>query len=166
MNGNKLTAAVFAILMPVLLSIPALSGCGKNDTPAATAEPVVHAEPAGPAEAAEKALSIPGTWETASMGYEVDGVLSPEYCVRFTDSEILYGHLKDGDFVLDHADRISLLEETESGGFRIQAESANGTRYTYQTCADDADILEYFETWEEAAFPEAYRGGASLSKVD
>ena len=98
------------------------------------------------------------------MGYADDGTMSPEYHVRFTDAEIVYGHIKDGEFVSDHSDKISRLEETAAGGFKVQAESSNGVRYTYQTCESDADILEYFETWREEEFPEMYRGGASLSR--
>ena len=108
--------------------------------------------------------SITGTWQTASMAYEADGTMYPEYFVRFTDSEILYGHMKNGDFTPDHSDKIIHLEMIASGGFKIQAEAANGVQYTYQTSANDRDILEYYETWNEGSFPEMYRGGASLSR--
>lgn len=47
---------------------------------------------------------------------------------------------------------------------RVKAESANGVQYTYQTAEGDADVLEYYETWNEDDFSEMYRGGASLSK--
>nr|MCR5576303.1 hypothetical protein [Oscillospiraceae bacterium] len=105
-----------------------------------------------------------GTWQTASMGFEADGTMAPEYYVRFTDTEVVYGHMRDGEFIADHADRIARLEKTAAGGYRVQAESANGVRYSYQTCESDDGILEYYETWEEQAFPEMYRGGASLSR--
>ena len=108
--------------------------------------------------------SITGTWQTASMAYEADGTMYPEYFVRFTDSEILYGHMKNGDFTPDHSDKIIHLEMIASGGFKVQAEAANGVQYTYQTSANDRDILEYYETWNEGSFPEMYRGGASLSR--
>ncbi len=108
--------------------------------------------------------SIPGTWQTASMAYEADGTIYPEYHVRFTASEIIYGHLKDGEFAFDHSDPIALLEETSAGRYKVQAESSNGVRYTYQTSESDNAVLEYFEDWNEADFPETYRGGASLSK--
>ena len=88
----------------------------------------------------------------------------PEYFVRFTDSEILYGHMKNEDFTPDHSDKIIHLEMIASGGFKVQAEAANGVQYTYQTSASDRDILEYYETWNEGSFPEMYRGGASLSR--
>ena len=107
---------------------------------------------------------LSGTWQTASMAYEDGGTLSPEYYVRFTDSDIHYGHIRDGQFVLDHSDRISRFEETAAGGFLVQAESSNGVRYSYRTCESDGNILEYYETWNEADFPEMYRGGASLSR--
>jgi hypothetical protein len=109
-------------------------------------------------------LSIPGTWQTASMGYADDGTMQPEYFVRFTKSEILYGHLKDGQFVLDYSDNICSLEETANGGTRVQAEAANGVQYTFQTSESDNAVLEYYETWQEEDFAEMYRGGASLSR--
>ena len=112
----------------------------------------------------DTARSITGTWQTASMAYEADGTMYPEYYVRFTDSEILYGHMKNGDFIPDHSDKIIHLEMTASDGFKVQAEAANGVQYTYQTSASDRDILEYYETWNEGSFPEMYRGGASLSR--
>lgn len=107
---------------------------------------------------------IAGTWQTASIVNENDGTAHPEYYVRFTDSEILYGHMKDGAFVLDNSDKIVRLEETAAGGFKVQAEAANGVQYTFQTSESDNDVLEYYETWNEADFSDSYRGGASLSR--
>lgn len=109
-------------------------------------------------------LSLAGTWQTASVGYELDGTMQPEYYVQFTDAEILYGHMKDGAFVVDHADKIASLEKTVAGGFIVRAESSNGVKYTYQTAESDPDVLEYYETWQEEEFSELYRGGASLSR--
>ena len=109
-------------------------------------------------------LSIPGTWQTASIVSENDGTAHPEYYVRFTDSEILYGHMRDGAFVLDHSDKIVRLEETAAGGFKVQAEAANGVQYSFQTSKSDDTIMEYYETWNEADFPAMYRGGSSLSR--
>ena len=34
----------------------------------------------------------------------------------------------------------------------------------YRTAENDPDVLEYYETWNEAEFPDMYRGGASLSR--
>ena len=116
--------------------------------------------------ASGSASALTGTWQTVSMGYEADETIQPEYYVQFTDSDINYGHMKDGAFVLDHSDKIRLLEDTTAGGYRIQAESSNGTPYTYQTSEEDADLLEYYETWDEADFPEMYRAGASLSRCE
>ena len=114
-------------------------------------------------KAKDSSISIEGTWQTASMGYESDGDIQPEYYVQFTDKEINYGHMKGSEFVLDHADKISLIEET-SNGYRVKAEGQNNVKYTYQTSESDKDVLEYFETWDENEFPDMYRGGASLSK--
>ena len=112
----------------------------------------------------DTARSITGTWQTASMAYEADGTMYPEYYVRFTDSEILYGHMKNGNFIPDHSDKIIRRETTASDGLKVQAEASNGVQYTYQTSASDREILEYYETWNEDDFPEMYRGGASLSR--
>ena len=112
----------------------------------------------------DTAHSITGTWQTASMAYEADGTMYPEYYVRFTDSEILYGHMKNGNFISDHSDKIIRRETTASDGLKVQAEASNGVQYTYQTSSGDREILEYYETWNEDDFPEMYRGGASLSR--
>ena len=110
-------------------------------------------------------LAIPGTWQTASVGY-IDGEdMQPEYYVQFTEAEVNYGHMKDGAFALDHSDKISEIEKNADDEYKIKAESASGIQYTYQTAEGDADILEYYETWDEEDFSEMYRGGASLSRV-
>ena len=114
----------------------------------------------------ENPQPLTGTWQTASVGYETDGAAAPEYHVRFTDSAVIYGHVKEGTFVFDHSDRIIRIEETAAGGLRVQAETADGKQYTYQTCESDMDILEYYETWRKEDFPDMYRGGASLSRSD
>ena len=112
----------------------------------------------------EYLFPITGTWQTASIVNENDDTAHPEYYVRFTDSAILYGHMKDGAFVLDHSDKIVRLEETAAGGFKVQAEAANGVQYSFQTSKSDDTIMEYYETWNEADFPAMYRGGSSLSR--
>jgi len=109
---------------------------------------------------------ISGTWQTASMGYADDGSMSPEYYVRFTESGILYGHLKDGQFVLDHSDQIVSIENITAGRYKVQAEASNGVQYTYRTSESDENILEYYETWREEEFAETYRGGASLNRIN
>ncbi len=111
-------------------------------------------------------LVIPGTWQTASMAYEVDGILYPEYHVQFSDAYINYGHMIDGVFTLDHSDSILLFEKDESDEYKVQAVSSNGVQYTYKTSDNDTDMLEYYETWNEEEYPEMYRGGASLTRCD
>ena len=110
--------------------------------------------------------SIPGMWQTVSMRNEDDGTISPEYLVRFKDSEIQYGHLKDGEFVFDYSDPILFFEQTEPDLYKVKAEAVNGVKYTYRTCETDQNVLEYYETWEENDFSEMYRGGASLSRCN
>ena len=108
-------------------------------------------------------LAIPGTWQTASIGYMDGDDMQPEYYVQFTETEINYGHMKDGAFTLDHSDKISEIEKNADGKYKVKAESANGVQYTYQTAEGDSEVLEYYETWNEDEFSEMYRGGASLS---
>ncbi|MBP5222550.1 MAG: hypothetical protein J6Z35_05260, partial [Lachnospiraceae bacterium] len=115
---------------------------------------------------AEKSLSIAGTWQTASMEYTADGEMYPEYYVRFNDSTIDYGHMKNGAFESDHSNKIVSVEEIRPGKYKVQAETADGKKYTYQTCEEDDSVLEYFETWNEDDFPTMYRGGESLSRIE
>ncbi len=109
---------------------------------------------------------LSGTWQTASIGYETDGDMQPEYYVQFEDLQIKYGHMKDGEFIVDHTDDISYLEETEPGKYIVQAETSTGAQYTLKTAESDNDALEYYETWNEEEFPDAYRGGSSLSRCN
>ena len=105
-----------------------------------------------------------GTWQTATMIYQDDGNVVPEYYVQFTDAEVIYGHLQDGTFVSDHADKIDNVAQT-ANGVRVQVQASNGGQYTFRTCETDVGVLEYYETWDEQAFAEMYRAGASLWKV-
>ena len=161
-NPIYLTKAV-SLALALALLITVLTGCGKQQDTASSTEPVTSAQ----ADAADaETLPITGTWQTASMGYEYDGTTQPEYYVQFTDTEIVYGHMKDGEFISDHADPIVSMEAVSEAGWRVQAESSNGVQYTYQTSEGDDNVLEYYETWQEDAFPEQYSAGASLSKCD
>ncbi len=136
------------ILVSVLLLMTVLIGCHKGQEVMSSSSD----------------NTIPGTWQTASMGYEYYGTNQPEYYVQFTNSEIIYGHMKNGEFVSDHSDRIVRLEEITPGEFKVQAESSNGAHYTYLTCESDHDVLEYYGTWNEEEFPETYSIGASLNR--
>ncbi len=109
---------------------------------------------------------IQGTWQTASIGYEADGEMQPEYYVQFSDSEIIYGHMEKNNFVPDHVDGISLFKELPDGGYIIQAESENGLQYTYKSAEGDENVLEYYETWDEKEFSEKYSGSSSLSRCE
>ena len=104
------------------------------------------------------------TWKTSSMVADKYGNVVPEYDVRFSEKTIDYGHMDGDTFLPDHSDTITLLEQYSEHSFKIQAVSANGTEYTYQTSASDENILEYYETWDEAEYPDTYSGGASLFK--
>ena len=154
-----------------LLMMTVIAGCGKTND---TAQPAGAdaAQPAGTAaetvavtETAAPVPVISGTWQTASIVSKEDGSAYPEYHVQFTDTAILYGHMKDGEFVSDHSDQIVIYEEKSEGCFMVKAEASNGVQYTYQTSESDKDVLEYYETWDDAEFADKYSGGASLSRI-
>ena len=109
---------------------------------------------------------ISGTWQTASIGYEADGEMQPEYYVQFSDSEIIYGHMEKNNFVPDYFDSISHFDEMAEGGYIIQAESENGVQYTYKSAEGDENILEYYATWNDEEFSEKYSGSSSLSRCE
>ena len=119
---------------------------------------VRNAAPAG----ADQALA--GVWQTATMALQGDGSMAPEYHVLFREGQIHYGRLEGTQFYLDHSDAITLLEETGTGVL-VQAQAGNGVKYSYRTAESDPDVMEYFETWNEAEFPDMYRGGACLSRT-
>ncbi len=109
-----------------------------------------------------------GLWQTVSIGYvenDDDENMQPEYYVQFTDTEIEYGHMKDGEFVPDHSDKISSVDVTDSG-YKVKAELSNGTQYTFQTSEDDSTIMEYYGTWNEDEFLDKYSGGSSLMRAE
>ena len=160
---KKIVILIVNALMLVLM-ITLFCGCGKNEHSAGRIESASVSESSSPT--ASDGPVVTGTWQTASMGFETDGSMYPEYYVRFTDAEIIYGHMQDGEFVFDHSDKVAHFEKTDTGGVKVQAEAANGVQYTYQTCESDENILEYYETWKEEEFPDMYRGGASLNRSD
>ena len=106
--------------------------------------------------------AIPGIWGTASMGYEYNGKVLPLYHVRFTDSQIEYGHLLDDGFELVDSDKIVFFEETSPGKYLIRAENDKGYHYTLRSNNDIEGVLEKYETWDENEFPDKYRAGSSL----
>ena len=158
---------VLALMIAGVVLCAGITACGKgsesgNNVVTVEKESVPSAEGSNE-PAADTGLSIPGLWQTASIGYDDGESMQPEYYVQFTDSEIQYGHMKDGEFSLDHADKISTIEKAASGGFRVQAENSNGFKYTYLTCETDSTILEYYGTWDENEFADTYSGSSSLS---
>ena len=165
------------IFISGLVMMTVIAGCGKTNDAAspavadatspagADAKTAVVAETVTATEAATPLPVIDGTWQTASIVSEEDGSAYPEYHVQFTDTAIQYGHMKDGEFVPDHSDQIVIYEEISEGRFKVKAESSKGVQYTYQTSESDKDVLEYYETWDEAEFADKYSGGASLSRT-
>ncbi len=103
-------------------------------------------------------------WSTASIVTDEFGNAGPEWTVVFGVTTIDYGHVEDGKFVVDHSDKISLLEQYSEHSFKIQAETKSGVKYTYQTSASDETVLEYYETWDENEYPDTYSGSASLCR--
>ncbi len=103
-------------------------------------------------------------WSTASIVTDESGNAAPEWTVVFGHTTIDYGHVEDGEFIADHSDKITLLEQYSEHSFKIQAESGSGVKYTYQTSASDETVLEYYETWDEEEYPDTYSGSASLCR--
>ena len=108
---------------------------------------------------------LAGTWTTVSQGYEYYGTAQAMYYVRFDGTDIVYGHMKDGEFVPDHTDRAGLIEKAPGGGYTIKAETEDGNKYTYRSSESDMDILECYSTWNEDEFSDHYHGGSSLSRL-
>ena len=108
--------------------------------------------------------AIPGTWQTASMSSNADGTLAPSRYIQFTSADIKYGQMKDGAFVEDYSDKITKLEKTAAGGFIVQAEAANGVKYTFKTSDTDINTMEYYETWTESEYAEKYSASGSITK--
>jgi hypothetical protein len=104
------------------------------------------------------------SWSTSSMVPDESGIISAEWVVEFEDMMIHYGHVVDGEFVVDHTDIIRYLEQYGEHSFRIKSETASGVQYTYKTSENDENILEYYETWDEDKYADTYSGGASLSR--
>lgn len=108
--------------------------------------------------------AIPGTWQTASMSGNADGTLAPSRYIQFTSADIKYGQMKDGAFVEEYSDKITKLEKTAAGGFIVQAEAANGVKYTFKTSDTDVNTMEYYETWTESEYAEKYSASGSITK--
>ena len=171
---------VFGLFIAGVVIASGITACGNNsDSGNQTDVATVEQESIPDQEASEETseevsednfaaqeLSIPGIWQTVSIGYVDADSMQPEYYVRFTDSEIQYGHMKEGEFSLEYSDKISTIEVTTGGGFRVQAENANGVKYTYQTSEDDSMLLEYYGTWDENEFAENYSGSSSLTSCE
>ena len=108
--------------------------------------------------------AIPCTWQTASMSSNADGTLAPSRYIQFTSADIKYGQMKDGAFVEEYSDKITKLEKTAAGGFIVQAEAANGVKYTFKTSDTDVNTMEYYETWTESEYAEKYSASGSITK--
>ena len=142
------------LVVGVLLCL-SITACGKATE---SKEPEVDTEQENETE------TIVGMWQTVSIGYVEGDSIQPMYYVQFTDSEIKYGHLVDGAFSLNHANKISSIEKLADGRYRVQAETPTGIKYTYQTSEEDAAIMEYYETWDESEFSAKYSGSSSLMR--
>ena len=114
----------------------------------------------------EGQVVIPGTWQTVSIVMTDDDNMEPEYYVQFTGSDVVYGHMSDGNFVQEYTDKIFASEKLASGGYMIKAMNSSGIKYTYLTSESDDTILEYYETWDEFDYADKYFGGSSLSKCE
>lgn len=109
---------------------------------------------------------VPGTWQTASMSSNAEGTVAPAHYIKFTNAGIEYGQMKDGEFVKEYTDKITKFDKTSGDGFIVQAESANGVKYTFKTSASDVNTMEYYETWDEAQYSEKYSASGSITKAN
>ena len=154
--------ALFVALITTII----LSGCAKVRVNGTT----VIGGSDGPtaiylAPEADKEEFLSGTWVTASQGYEYYGTPQAEYYVRFESTDIIYGHMKDGEFMPDHTNTVSLIEQTDGGGCIVKAKTADGAKYSYRSAESDMDTLNYYSTWNEDDFPGNYHAGASLTRI-
>ena len=116
-------------------------------------------------DTSSESATLSGTWETVSNGYEYNGEIQPEYYVQFTENKVNYGHMKDGEFELEYSDDISDVSTVSDGLYRVQAVTADGAQYTYQTSESDGDTLEYYGTWNEEEYGDTYSGSSSLVRT-
>ena len=139
----------------------------KDDSKANTSVKTAETSSKGTAETTVNTatVTVEGTWQSASMVEKEENKSEPEFYVRFTRNEIQYGHMSaEGEFVNDRSDKITRLDVTIEGKFLIQAESQKAGKYTFKTSEKDLGIMEYYTTWDEAAFADNYVGGSSISK--
>ena len=177
----KKTCSLLAITIALVVSI---SACGDNEKQAqeeqsaesetaefeengATVEEDFYATSteAAVTDALSVAPELEGTWTTASQT-EYYGTPQPEHYVRFTDSEILYEHMKDGEFILDYSCKIVSIEKIAEGKYIVKAETSEGGRYTYKTSDEDNNFMWYYMTWNEDEFSENLSGSSSIGKID
>ena len=112
-------------------------------------------------------MEVPGTWQSASVVEKEGEKSQPEFYVRFTRTEIQYGHMSaEGEFVNDRSDKITRLDMNIEGRVLIQAESTKAGKYTFKTSEKDLGVMEYYTTWNEEEFADNYVGGSSISKCD
>ena len=112
-------------------------------------------------------MEVPGTWKSASVVEKEGEQAQPEFYVRFTRTEIQYGHMSaEGEFVNDRSDKITRLDMNIEGRVLIQAESTKAGKYTFKTSEKDLGVMEYYTTWNEEEFADNYVGGSSISKCD
>ena len=72
----------------------------------------------------------------------------------------------DGNFEVEYSHTITSIKEISDGIYRVQAESQDGSQYTYQTNEQDNTVLDYYGTWNEDEFHDSYSGSNSLFKCN
>ena len=72
--------------------------------------------------------------------------------------------MKNGEFDVEYSDKISSTEEISADRYLVQAETSDGRKYTFRTSEEDGDVMEFFGSWDEKAFPDTYSGASSLMK--
>ena len=135
---------VVTIMVCMMLSLIAVS---------AYAQPV-YAD-AGKASVAD----LRGKWYSNSMDE-----YGPVFYVKFTKkyAKYYYYNQDSGKYVLKDKGRINSAKKYGSG-YWIKVKSGNN-KYSYRTSDGDADILEYYGTWNKDNMSDTYSGSSSLSR--
>ena len=177
----KRISSLLAIAIALVVS---LCACGENEnhTQAEQSSETENAESEGNEATTEEgafaasteatvtdvlsvAPELEGTWTTSSQT-EYYGTPQPEYYVRFAGSEIVYEHMKDGEFIFDHSSKIVSVEKIADGKYTVKAETSEGARYTYRTSDETNDLMWYYMTWNEDEFSDNLSGSSSIGRID
>ena len=106
---------------------------------------------------------LKGTWATNSFG-EWGGDFQPQYYIIFTKKYVKYGHASNGEFVLDHKDKIIKVEKVKKNCYRIKVKNSKGYKYMFKNRGKKC--VDYYGTWKKSKMKDTYSGGASLTRAE